>query len=609
MSGIDLFVLVAYFIFILFFGSIFGKGVKTTRDFFFGGQRFSWWLIAFSCVATVVGSYSFIKYSQRAYQFGFSSTQSYLNDWMWIPIWMGAWLPIVYYSRVHSVPEYFHRRFNAPVGKAVTVLLLVYLLGYIGINFVTLGKALDALVPWGIFEWALIVAVVSGIYVTFGGQTSVIMTDLLQGVLLLIAGFFLLIVGVLYMSDYGGFWNAFGGSYRHALTEFNRPADFSAVGIFWQDGIANTAAFYFVNQGLIMRFLAVRSERDGRKAMLFLVIVLMPLAAIAVSGAGWIARAMQTVGIISVPDGDKVFVVVSQILCTKGVFGLVIAALIAALMSTADTLINAVAAIWVNDIWRPYLRPNQPDRHYLTVARWISAIAAVVGIALVPVFMQFKSIFDAHGTFTAAITPPLVVALLMGVLWRRFTSAAAFATLVGGTLLIALSMLFPEIIAPFAHGSEPGGTGAKAYKYMRAAFGVFACFSLGMVVTLFTRPKSREELFGLVIGTRKEAIERYKGKPENTKPGEVLELTFTIADALGEEQIGLASDDLARLSAETGDLLYLSDTRWWLGGLRSAHATAVEDDGPPGQVRVSRPVLETANLAPHTTRVTVEKLL
>ncbi|MCA9520641.1 MAG: hypothetical protein KC609_06705 [Myxococcales bacterium] len=210
MNKVDLAVLLTYFVGILAFGSLFGRNIRSTSDFFFSGQRFAWWIIAFSCVATVVGSYSFVKYSQRAYVFGFSSTQTYLNDWIWMPLWFGAWLPVIYYSRVQSIPEYFTRRFDSRVGLAVTVLLLVYLLGYIGINFVTLGKALDALVPWGILEWAVVVAVVSGVYVTFGGQTSVIMTDLVQGFLLLIAGFFLLGIGFDYLAS--GHFVAEGGS-------------------------------------------------------------------------------------------------------------------------------------------------------------------------------------------------------------------------------------------------------------------------------------------------------------------------------------------------------------------------------------------------------------
>ncbi|MCA9520642.1 MAG: hypothetical protein KC609_06710 [Myxococcales bacterium] len=358
-----------------------------------------------------------------------------------------------------------------------------------------------------------------------------------------------------------------------------------------------------------MRFLAVRSERDGRKAMFILVLVLMPLAAIAVSGAGWIGRAMTNAGLMGVVEGDKVFVIVSRLLCSKGVFGLIIAALIAALMSTADTLINAVAAIWVNDIWRPHLRPGREDRYYLATARWVSALSAIVGIALVPLFMQFKSIFDAHGTFTAAITPPLVVAVLLGVLWRRYTTKAAMATLVGGTLAIVLSMVFPALIAPFSHGSAPGGEGAKAYKYLRALFGVVACGSIGLFVSLFTTRKPDHELVGLVIGTRDAAIRRYKGSPENTRPGKTVRMQLRIDPEVEIGTAQVSSADRALLAADPGDILYVSDRRWWLGGLRSTHARLATDEPARGEIRLHPQTVEEAQLRAGEQIVTVSKVI
>ena len=161
-ENIDYVVMLGYFAAVLGFGLYFGRYTSTTKDFFFGGQRFSWWLIAFSCVATVVGSYSFIKYSAAGFRYGISSTQSYLNDWFWMPLWMCIWLPIICYGRILSVPEYFERRFGRQARVVSTVILLIYLVGYIGINFLTLGKAIAALTGWPVFAAACLSAVATG---------------------------------------------------------------------------------------------------------------------------------------------------------------------------------------------------------------------------------------------------------------------------------------------------------------------------------------------------------------------------------------------------------------------------------------------------------------
>ena len=112
-TPLDYGIIIAYFVLILGFGSVFGRFTKSTKDFFFGGQRFSWWLVSFSMVATTVGSYSFIKYSHVAFEHGLASTMSYTNDWFWMPIFMFIWLPVVYFSKVTSVPEYFERMAKA----------------------------------------------------------------------------------------------------------------------------------------------------------------------------------------------------------------------------------------------------------------------------------------------------------------------------------------------------------------------------------------------------------------------------------------------------------------------------------------------------------------
>ena len=120
---VDIVVLVLYFIGITCFGMLFGRFTTTTKDFFMAGQRFPAWLIAFSCIATLVGSYSFVKYCQKGFEFGICSSQTYLNDWFWMPLWMFGWLPILYFMGIVTVPEYFTRRFDRRVRVAAAVVL------------------------------------------------------------------------------------------------------------------------------------------------------------------------------------------------------------------------------------------------------------------------------------------------------------------------------------------------------------------------------------------------------------------------------------------------------------------------------------------------------
>lgn len=603
-STADVIVMMLYFAAVVSFGLYFGKYAKTTKDFFFGGQRFAWWLIAFSSIATMVGSYSFIKYSDVGFQHGLSASQTYLNDWFWVPILVLVWLPIIYFQRIQSVPEYFHRRFGRRARVAATVFLLIYLVGYVGVNLYTLGTALAPVLGWSVFTGAAVSCALVTVYVFAGGQTSVIMTDLAQGIILLIVGLAVFLAGVAHFGGFVNFWNLLPESHRYIFSDFNRPDDFSFIGIYAQDGLANTGAFILMNQGMMMRFLALRSVHDARRMSIFWILVLGPIAAITVAGGGWIAKALVANGELTT-SSTNAFVNAAEFVCSPGVFGLVLAALLAALMSTADTLINAVSAVFVNDVYRPYIVRGSTDRHYLVVARAASLATALLGLALVPVFMMQKSIYSAHGMFTAAVTPPIVMAILLGVMWKRFNMPAVLATLIGGGVLVGLSMFKPFdawFIEPFNFGMGPG-----AYTFTRALFGLAASGAVGVVVALCTRPQPVERIAGLVSGTQLEAMRVFKGGEINRVPGKPAYLCVEADSALAEDAALLPPAALEAMAARAGDLVYVCDRRWWFGGLRSVHVR-VAGESPDDRVHISLEAMDSAHFAPGQ-RVYTEKEL
>jgi SSS family solute:Na+ symporter len=568
-TNLDYIVVAIYFFVVLGFGLFFGRYTSTTKDFFFGGQRFSWWLISFSCVATLVGSYSFIKYSAAGFRYGICSTQSYLNDWFWVPITVLLWIPIIYYRKILTIPEYMEHRFDVKTRVAATFVILLYLIGYIGINLVTLGRTLETLVGWPILVGAAVTAVAVAAYVYAGGQTAVIMTDLLQGIILLLAGLGLFFVGVYHLGGFGEFWSFLPQSHKFIFSEFNSPAKFSFVGIFAQDGLANTGAFMLMNQGIIMRFMSLKSVKEARKMTIFWILVLAPLAALAVSGAGWIAKALVLKGELDTDAGDS-FIKVAHFLCYPGVFGFILAALTAALMSTADTLINAVSAIFVNDVYRPYIGKGANDKQCLKVAKISSLLAAGLGLALVPLFAK-DTLYGAHAMFTAAVTPPIVVVILMGLIWKRYNQHAAFATMVAGSILVFLSFKWDNaLIGPLDFGMGP-----ESYKFMRALFGLIASGVIGVVVTLMTKPQPAEKIAGLVAGSQIEAMRIFKGGEPNRKIGKKASLTVKIDETITEADLSLVPQSaLNEMAAGKGDLLYACHTSWWYGGLRSVHLKA-----------------------------------
>ena len=675
-TGTDWVVMVVYFIAVMLFGSYFGRYTKSTSDFFFGGRRFSWWLITMSIVATGVGSHSFVKYSAKGFEHGLSSTITYMNDWFLFPFFMFGWLPIIVYSRVRSIPEYFEKRFSPSARFLATLLLLLYMVGYIGIGFLTLGKAvlpmlpeaftiLGSQVPVTLMGSISVIAVVTGVYITFGGQTAVIFTDLLQGFILLAAGLMLFVFGLSYLGGIDVFWNLLPTAWKLPLPDFNKPPNFNFAGIFWQDGIAGSIGFLFMNQGLIMRFMACKSVDEGRKAAVVNVLLVMPLSAMVVGNAGWIGKAISVADPTAVSPAtapDQIFVVVANLVASPGVFGFIMASLTAALMSTVDTLINATAAIFINDVYRPLKQwarqqaapGGDNDRRELFVARLASMAITALGVAAVLAFKNFPTVYEAHGYFHSTLTPPLVVAIFLGVFWRRFTPAAVITTFVAGVALMLLGARFPAtFIGPFDHGIVMNPD--HPYSYIRALYNLLVCTGVGvitvwttafqrslalgwkehahgrsiiaalslasalcfigvvvgaggmaaqvimslflvvaipLIVTYTVKYDEEKQTRGLTSWSLDEARRHFKGSEPNEAEGEVVEVRWELDDSEGD-LASFAAADMERMAANPGDLVYISDRRGWLGGLKSIHAVYGPPHDEAGIVRFNEEQAET----------------
>lgn len=670
-TSTDWIVMVVYFIAIMGFGSYFSKYNRTTTDFFFGGRRFAWWLIAMSIVATGVGSHSFIKYSAKGFTDGFASTMTYMNDWFFVPFFIFGWLPIIVYTRIRSIPEYFEKRFSPGTRFLATILILLYMIGYVGIGFLTMGKAILPLLPQDftilgiqfhttLMGLVIVIALIVGIYITYGGQTAVIFTDLAQGFVLIFAGGLVFFLGIDYIGGFGIFWNLLPTTWKLPLADFNSPPGFNFVGIFWQDGIAGSVGFLFMNMGLVMRFMATKSVDEGRKAAAFNILFMLPLSAIVVGNAGWIAKAISITSPDVIPPNtnpDAVFVVVANIISHPGVFGFIMAALTAALMSTVDTLLNATAAVYINDIHRPAKKWlskkvqtwKEEDKQELSAARIATALFTVMGVLAVIPFSAFPTVYEAHGFFHSTLTPPLVVAIFLGVFWRKFTNASVIATFVVGVALMVLGMYYPKpLIQIFAHGTEYDAK--HPYTYIGALYNLFVCVFVGVITTLTrdqqkkivekikTNPNHKSFMTGITFlsgalfvmivfnvaslpilliltaimlvivvissnyyskyseATHTEGLtvwgiakakETFKGSKVNERDGETIKVKWVLKE-YEDDLMYFSKTDMLKMAADPGDLVYVSDARKIFGGLKSCHSTFGAPHDEDGIVYISQ---------------------
>ena len=387
------------------------------------------------------------------------------------------------------------------------------------------------------------------------------------------------------------------------------------------------------------------------------------------SAAGWLGKAISVVQPDIVPPNtspDQIFVVIANIVSSPGVFGFIMAALTAALMSTVDTLINATAAIYINDVHRPIKKwlkkydedSKTKDRNELVSARFASVAITILGVLAVLAFKNFPTVYEAHGFFHSTLTPPLVVAIFLGLFWRKFTPAAVIATFLGGVTLMVLGANYPGIlIAPFDHGIEMNPD--HPYSYIRALYNLFVCAFVAVAVTLTTSKQKKiievikqrgnhrsvmialsifaGVIFGVIVSSSflltlhtdsyfeiigmillsfvlsalvalsvnyfvkydetaqttgltawsiLKAKEMFKGGKVNDREGEIIKVNWMIKPG-DEETINFSKNDMQKMQADDGDLVYICDARKRLGGLKSVHAVYGEPHDEDGVVYIA----------------------
>ena len=543
------------------------------------------------------------------------------------------------------------------------------MIGYVGIGLLTMGKAILPLLPpeftllgihfnTTLMGLVVVIALIVGIYITYGGQTAVIFTDLAQGFVLIFAGMLVFFLGMDYIGGFGLFWEVLPTTWKLPLAHFNDPPGFNFVGIFWQDGIAGSVGFLFMNMGLVMRFMATKSVDEGRKAAVFNILFMLPISAVVVGNAGWIAKAISIINPSIVPpdtNPDAIFVVVANIISHPGVFGFIMAALTAALMSTVDTLLNATAAVYINDVHRPakkwitkkILSRKEEDKQELNAARIATALFTVLGVLAVIPFSTFPTVYEAHGFFHSTLTPPLVVAIFLGVFWKKFTNASVIATFVVGVALMILGMYYPRpLIQIFDHGTafDPN----HPYTYIGALYNLFVCVFVGVLTTLtnnqqkkiveaikknpnqktimsvitfisgaiftiivfnlaslpvllvltfimlvfvvlssnyYSKYSEESHTVGLTVWDIAKAKEMFKGRKVNERDGEVIKVKWVLKES-DEDLMWFSKNDMAKMSADTGDVVYICDARKIFGGLKSCHSTFGQPHNEDGIVYI-----------------------
>ncbi|PAP77124.1 sodium:solute symporter family transporter [Rubrivirga marina] len=429
----DVLVMAAYLVGILLLGLWAARRQSTEEDYFLAGRSLGWPLIGASLFASNISSSSFIGLTGDAYRSGISVFNYEWSAVVALLVFVVVFLPLYLRARVFTLPEYLEQRFDGRIRLVVSGLAVVMSV------FLESAGALygAALVVQLLFPdvpmWAAIVGVgaVTGLYTAVGGLKAVVYTDAAQAVVLL-AGATAVAAMVMGQTTWAEVVAATPEASRHLIQPLDDPA-LPWLGLV--TGIPLLGIYYWcANQYVVQRALGARTLDEGRRGALFAGALKLPILFVIVL-PGLYARALY-------PDlarPDLAFPTLLVDVLPVGVRGAVLVALLAALMSSLDSTLNAAATLVTMDFARR-LRPDISGRALVRIGRVTTVLVLGLGMLWAPQIGRFPSLWQYLQTVLAYATPPIAACFLFGALWRRATSAGAAAGL-GVGLVLALSLL------------------------------------------------------------------------------------------------------------------------------------------------------------------------
>ncbi|WP_448565303.1 sodium/sugar symporter [Thalassotalea ganghwensis] len=453
LGNLDTGVFIVYVIGLLILALWISKSEKSeganTEDYFLASKALPWWAIGASLIASNISAEQIIGMSGSGYALGLAIA-SY--EWMAAItlILVGKYmLPIFLKNQIFTMPQYLEQRFD---NRVKTTLALFWLAVYIFVNLTAVlwlgGLAIETVAGVDWMFGMIFLAVFSIAYSLYGGLKAVAYTDILQVVLLVFGGLFLSYLALDAVSGGRGILAGFGvltdqmpGHFDMILSEDNEhymslPGISVLIGGMW---IMNFSYWGF-NQYIIQRALAAKDIKEAQKGIAFAAYLklLMPVIVVLPGIAAVILYPN-----LSAPDQAYPSMMA---LMPAGIKGLVFAALVAAIVSSLASMTNSISTIFTMDIYSKF-KPNETQRHYVHIGR----IAALVSLSIAlfvaePLLGKFDQAFQYIQEFTGFFTPGIVVIFILGMFWKRATSAGALAAALGSAgFSIVLKFYWPEL--------------------------------------------------------------------------------------------------------------------------------------------------------------------
>ena len=482
---------------------------RSSADYFLAGRNLGWFVIGASLFASNIGSEHIVGLSGSGFKDGVAMAHYELHAWCLLVL---AWVFVPFYSRslVFTMPEFLEKRYSPAARWILSLISLVaYVFTKVAVTLYAGGIVFGALLPevsvMGIEPFwigAVALLILTGIYTILGGLRAVVYTDTMQTVVLIVGSVLVTVIG---LSKLGG-WDEL---YRLCGSEhFNlwRPPDdphFPWPGILFGAPIVGLW-YWCTDQYIVQRTLAAKNMKVARRGSIWgAYLKLSPVFLFIIPGM--IAFALAKTGAIELGKSDHAFPALVRALLPVGLRGLVVAGLLAALMSSLSSLFNSCSTLFTVDIYAK-IRPGAAERTLVRVGRIATAVVVLLGLVWIPIVRAniFGALYEYLQSVQAYLAPPITAVFFLGVFWGRINSRGAVAGLIIGFFL-GMAKLAAQILAKIDSIAPSLPDWLVAFGefnflyYCLVLFGISVALIVG--VSLLTPKPPREKIDGLTYGS------------------------------------------------------------------------------------------------------------
>jgi len=515
----------------------------TSADYFLAGRHLGWFIVGASIFASNIGSEHLVGLAGTGATDGVAMAHYELHAWCLLVL---GWVMVPFYTRskVFTMPEFLERRFS-PAARTVLsgISLIAYILTKIAVGIFAGGIVFSVLLPEMNFMgldsfWigSVLVIVLTGIYTILGGLRAVAYTEALQTVVLVIGSILVTVFG---LQALGG-WEELRAIVGSDMFNLWKPLVPSGIEGTWAPvKEAGRMAWYFndnypwlgmlfcapiiglwywtTDQYIVQRALAADNESEARRGSIAAAFLkLLPVFIFIIPGI--IAFALAKSGQVQVlqdqlfgADGQlirdnaqKAFPLLVVSVLPVGIRGLVVAGLLAALMSSLAGVFNASSTLFTMDFYSR-LRPNVSQHRLVWVGRIATTVMVIIGLFWIPVIRGGKGLYDYLQGVQSYLAPPIFVVFFLGVFSKRLNAKGCLATLITG---FSLGLFRLAIDTPvklldgftYAEGSFFWVINNVFFQYY-SLFIFLVCVVVMIVVSKLTEEPAYEKIDGLTFST------------------------------------------------------------------------------------------------------------